>query len=67
MKRKQMGDAQNYAETRTEFTWETHRIMQKSAQNCAESDLGPDFIGTFVPNLGPMDLLLIDPARRWGH
>ena len=36
-KRKLMGDAQNCAET---------------ALNCAESDLGPDFIGTLVPNFG---------------
>jgi hypothetical protein len=32
-----MGDAQNCAEN--------HRI-------CAESDLGPDFIGTLVPTFG---------------
>jgi hypothetical protein len=37
MKRRLMGDAQNCPET---------------VQNCIESDLGPDFIGTLVPNLG---------------
>jgi hypothetical protein len=30
---------------RKESSWEAHRIVQKS-------DLGPDFIGTLVPNFG---------------
>src|SRR5215216_2790199 len=32
-----------------ESSWETRRIVPKTHRICAESDLGPDFIGTLVP------------------
>ena len=38
---------------RKESSWETHRIVQKRAQDlCRKGLRPPDFIGTLVPNFG---------------